>query len=192
MSIIEHYKAARELTLQDGTMFELGKQRIDGQELLAFVNAPSSLRDMWLLATSHGDADYLVYNDERLSYRQAAVQVAGFAHWLVEHRRWRSWRSWRRWRGGSIRVGVFLQAEACVRRAEREHTHKQVADAHCSAHAATSDVACADAMEVEITTSASPNRARRSACAPVRHQQAPVDIGRVATVRRPRHCRGCK
>ena len=84
MSIIEHYKAARELTLQDGTMFELGKQRIDGQELLAFVNAPSSLRDMWLLATSHGDADYLVYNDERLSYRQAAVQVAGFAHWLVE------------------------------------------------------------------------------------------------------------
>ena len=73
MSIIEHYTAARELTLQDGTMFEVGKQRIDGQALLAFVNAPSSLRDMWLLATSHGDADYLVYNDERLSYRQAAA-----------------------------------------------------------------------------------------------------------------------
>jgi long-chain acyl-CoA synthetase len=82
MSIIEHYKAARELTLQSGTLFEVGPQNVGGQELLGYVNAPGSMRDLWLLATGHGENEYLIFGDERWTYTQAAVEVAAFACWL--------------------------------------------------------------------------------------------------------------
>ena len=52
MSIIEHYKAARELTLQSGTLFEVGPQNVGGQELLGSVNAPGSMRDLAKTNTS--------------------------------------------------------------------------------------------------------------------------------------------
>jgi len=84
MSIIEHYKTARNLTLQQGSLFEVGKQHVGGQELLGYVNAPNTLRDIWLLATGHGDAEYLIYNDERWTYSKAARDVAAFAAWLVD------------------------------------------------------------------------------------------------------------
>lgn len=82
MSIIEHYKKSRQLTLQQGGLFEVGRQMVSGQSLLGYVNAPNSMRDMWLLATGHGDAEYLIYNDERWTYTQAAREVAAFASYL--------------------------------------------------------------------------------------------------------------
>lgn len=83
MSIIEHYRTARELTLQPGTLFEVGSVPVRDQELLGFVNAPGSMRDLWLLSTGHGEAEYLVYQDERWTYSRAAAEVAAFASWLV-------------------------------------------------------------------------------------------------------------
>ncbi len=82
MSIIEHYMKSRQLTLQEGGLFEVGRQMVNGQSLLGYVNAPNSMRDMWLLATGHGDAEYLIYNDERWTYAQAAREVAAFASYL--------------------------------------------------------------------------------------------------------------
>ncbi len=82
MSILEHYQSARELTLQPGTLFEVGRASVDGEDLLAYVNAPQNLRDMWQLATLHGDAEYLVYGDERWTYNRAAEEVASVATWL--------------------------------------------------------------------------------------------------------------
>lgn len=82
MSTIEHYKKSRQLTLQEGGLFEVARQMVNGQSLLGYVNAPNSLRDMWLLATGHGDAEYLIYNDERWTYTQAAQEVAAFASYL--------------------------------------------------------------------------------------------------------------
>jgi steroid-24-oyl-CoA synthetase len=66
-----------------GQMFELSQADVAGVTVKTWANAPSSLRDIWLLSTNHGDADYLVYQDERWTYREAAERVASIANWLT-------------------------------------------------------------------------------------------------------------
>ena len=83
MSIINHYRTARELATKAGSLFEVGTVNVGGLDLLGFVNAPSSMRDIWLLSAGHGDNEYLVYQDERWTYNQAAAEIAAFAAWLV-------------------------------------------------------------------------------------------------------------
>ena len=82
MTIIESYKKACELTIVPGGMLEVETIDLRGSPMLAYKHAPNSLRDFWLLACGHGDNDYLVYQDERLTYTQAARDVAAFAAWL--------------------------------------------------------------------------------------------------------------
>lgn len=82
MSSITNLEAAQKLVTQPGSLLEVGPVEVAGQSLLGYVNAPASMRDLWMLATGHGDAEYMVYLEERLSYREAASQVAGFASWL--------------------------------------------------------------------------------------------------------------
>ncbi|MCH1491243.1 MAG: acyl--CoA ligase [Luminiphilus sp.] len=82
MSSITNLEAAQKLVTQPGSLLEVGPVEVAGQSLLGYVNAPASMRDLWMLATGHGDEEYMVYLEERLSYREAASQVAGFANWL--------------------------------------------------------------------------------------------------------------
>ncbi|MEE4203054.1 MAG: class I adenylate-forming enzyme family protein [Halieaceae bacterium] len=82
--LIEKYQKARELTLAPGSLLELETVERDGIPLLAYKNAPGSMRDIWLLAAGNGDNDYLVYADERWTYAEAARDIAAFAAWLVE------------------------------------------------------------------------------------------------------------
>lgn len=82
MSSITNLEAAQKLVTQPGSLLEVGPIEVAGQSLLGYVNAPASMRDLWMLATGHGDAEYMVYLEERLTYREAASQVAGFANWL--------------------------------------------------------------------------------------------------------------
>ena len=44
---------------------------------------PSTLRELVELSRQHGDRDYLVYEDERLTYRQAYAQTCAVARYLV-------------------------------------------------------------------------------------------------------------
>mgnify|MGYP002475889157 CR=1 FL=1 len=81
--LIEKYQEARELTLAPGGLLELETVERDGVPLLAYKNAPGSMRDIWLLAAGNGDSDYLVYQDERWTYTEAARDIAAFAAWLV-------------------------------------------------------------------------------------------------------------
>jgi len=83
MSIIEHYHTARQMVTAPGGLLEVGRVSVRGQELLGYVHAPANMRDLWQLAASHGDNEYLIYGDERRSYADAAVEVAGFANWLL-------------------------------------------------------------------------------------------------------------
>ncbi|MGI9285594.1 MAG: AMP-binding protein, partial [Pseudomonadales bacterium] len=66
-----------------GQMFELTEVDVAGQSLKAWSMAAGSLREMWLNSAGYGDADYLVYQDERWTYAQAHAQVASIANWLV-------------------------------------------------------------------------------------------------------------
>ncbi|MEM8496701.1 MAG: class I adenylate-forming enzyme family protein [Pseudomonadota bacterium] len=72
----------QELT-SEGQLFALTDVEVNGQTLPAWAIAPPTLRDLWLMSAAHGDADYLVYQDERWTYARAHEQVASIANYLV-------------------------------------------------------------------------------------------------------------
>ncbi len=76
-------RAWAELT-SPGQMFELTRAPVRGVEILTYAHAPASLRDLWLASAGHGDNDYLIYNDERISYREAHRQVGALAAALAK------------------------------------------------------------------------------------------------------------
>ncbi|KQT35260.1 AMP-dependent synthetase [Sphingomonas sp. Leaf412] len=80
-----HYaelKQAREELTGPGGMFEIVRTDVLGRDVLAYRNAPGSVRDMWRATAAFADRDYLVYRDERLTYRDAHRQVDAVAAWL--------------------------------------------------------------------------------------------------------------
>ncbi|WOJ96158.1 class I adenylate-forming enzyme family protein [Congregibacter brevis] len=76
-------KAWSEFT-SPGQMFEVHRTDVHGVGILSYVHAPNSLRDLWLSSAGHGDNDYLIYQDERISYSEAHRRVASVAHALSE------------------------------------------------------------------------------------------------------------
>ncbi|WP_439100986.1 class I adenylate-forming enzyme family protein [Congregibacter sp.] len=76
-------KAWSEFT-SPGQMFEVQRTNVHGVDILSYVHAPNSLRDLWLGSAGHGDNDYLVYQDERISYSEAHRRVAALAQALAE------------------------------------------------------------------------------------------------------------
>ena len=83
-----HYKELKaawaELTAP-GAPFELERVEVRGQPLLAYKNAPKSVRDLWLSTAAFGEREYLIYQDERITYAQAHRIVGAFAGWLATH-----------------------------------------------------------------------------------------------------------
>jgi len=65
-----------------GSQFEIAEVEVRGQMLKTYKHQPPSLRELWLMSAAHGDADYLVYDDERISYTEAHRQVPQIANWL--------------------------------------------------------------------------------------------------------------
>ncbi len=65
-----------------GQMFEITEIEVGGNKVKAWSQAPGSLRDVWLMTAGHGEADYLVYQDERWTYTEAHDEVARIANWL--------------------------------------------------------------------------------------------------------------
>ncbi|WP_439106366.1 class I adenylate-forming enzyme family protein [Congregibacter sp.] len=66
-----------------GQMFEVQRAEVHGVDILSYVHAPNSLRDLWLASAGHGDNDYLIYQDERISYTEAHRRVAAIANALA-------------------------------------------------------------------------------------------------------------
>ena len=66
-----------------GQMFEVHRAPVNGVEILSYVHAPNSLRDLWLASAGHGDNDYIIYQDEGISYTEAHSRVASTASALA-------------------------------------------------------------------------------------------------------------
>jgi long-chain acyl-CoA synthetase len=62
-----------------GGPVEIETKTIRGQELRVYKAGPQTLRDIFELSRSHGDLDFLVYEDERISYRAHANAAAKLA-----------------------------------------------------------------------------------------------------------------
>jgi acyl-CoA synthetase (AMP-forming)/AMP-acid ligase II len=66
-----------------GEMFEIKETEISGVPFRVWANAPGSLRDVWLSSAQFGDRDFLIYDDERITYAQAHEQVSRIANWMI-------------------------------------------------------------------------------------------------------------
>ncbi|MCC7269052.1 MAG: acyl--CoA ligase [Caulobacteraceae bacterium] len=81
-----HYRQLKEAWAEltaPGMPFEIALVPVRGQMLRAYKNAPPSVRELWLSTAAFGDRDYLVYEDERLTYAQAHETVNRLAGWLT-------------------------------------------------------------------------------------------------------------
>jgi long-chain acyl-CoA synthetase len=63
-------------------LFAIDVIDVRGVPTKVFRHAPPSLRAIWDASLAHGDATYLVYGDERLTFAEAHAQVRALAHRL--------------------------------------------------------------------------------------------------------------
>jgi len=69
----------------EGQLFEVEEIDVRGVRVRAWKHAAPSLRDFWLQTAGHGDATYLVYEDERWTYAEAHDMVSRVARWLADN-----------------------------------------------------------------------------------------------------------
>ena len=67
-----------------GQMFETERAVVEGIEMTVWKNAPSNLRQMLDASLQHGDKEFLVYEDQRYTFREHYAIVATLAHRLEE------------------------------------------------------------------------------------------------------------
>ena len=66
-----------------GSPLELRDIEVRGAPMREYVNAPATMRDVWAAARAHGDALYIVYEDEHYTYAEIDAQVRALADVLV-------------------------------------------------------------------------------------------------------------
>lgn len=84
MSLAAWNEAAAQVTAP-GQLFSWSEQDVNGVPLRIFDNAPDSMRDFFIGTAAHGEADYLVFRDERLSYSEVHRQVRALTGWLASN-----------------------------------------------------------------------------------------------------------
>lgn len=65
-----------------GRTFSLAQTTVRGIPMRYWESAPANLREFWLNTAGHGDKDYLIYEDERLTYTAAHDLVARVSNWF--------------------------------------------------------------------------------------------------------------
>ena len=82
-----HYKELKkawgELTAP-GAPFEIETIEVRGFPIRAYKHAPPTVRALWLASAAFADREYLIYEDERITYGEAHARVNAIAGWLVE------------------------------------------------------------------------------------------------------------
>lgn len=63
-------------------MFAVGEKEIRGQVYRVFKNAPASLVGVFRFGAAHGDKDFLIFEDEHLSFREAWSRTCRLANAL--------------------------------------------------------------------------------------------------------------
>ncbi|WCO66020.1 class I adenylate-forming enzyme family protein [Iamia majanohamensis] len=78
------YEEAVAQVMGPGGRFELGTAEVGGVEMPVFTHAPPSLGAIFSTWAGRGDALFLVYEDERLSFAEVAARVGGLGAALVD------------------------------------------------------------------------------------------------------------
>ncbi len=67
-----------------GQTFELVDATVGGVPMQIFKNAPPNLAQVFAAAHNHGDKDFIIYEDERLTFSHVMTRVDALGHALVE------------------------------------------------------------------------------------------------------------
>ena len=67
-----------------GSPLELRDIEVRGVPMREYANAPATMRDVWAVGESHGDALYLVFEDEHYTYAEIGARVRSLAEVLVD------------------------------------------------------------------------------------------------------------
>jgi long-chain acyl-CoA synthetase len=81
-----HYEALKEVwgaLTAEGAPFEVVSVEVGGTPVRAFKAAPPNVRALWLSTAAFAERDYLVYQDERITYGEAHKRVAAIAAWML-------------------------------------------------------------------------------------------------------------
>jgi steroid-24-oyl-CoA synthetase len=71
------------LTNTPDSPFEMAEEVVRGVKLRVWKNAPSSLRELFEAGRAHGDLEYLIFEEERITYEVHHRAVAKLAHDLI-------------------------------------------------------------------------------------------------------------
>jgi long-chain acyl-CoA synthetase len=67
-----------------GQLFEIERARVNGIDMTVWKNAPQTLRQILDMSQHHGDLEFLVYENQRYTFREHYALVATLAHRLIE------------------------------------------------------------------------------------------------------------
>jgi len=67
-----------------GSPFESGEIEVRGQSYTGYVNAPPQVRQLWMASKADDADEYLVYEDERMTYGDARARVLQVANALID------------------------------------------------------------------------------------------------------------
>lgn len=84
MSAVAHIHGVFDLLSAPGSPFEAGEIEIEGSSYTGYVNAPDQVRQLWLAIKAEDHEEYLVYEDERLTYGEARARVLQVANALID------------------------------------------------------------------------------------------------------------
>ena len=79
----QEYKAAWAALTAPGADFEVTTTNVRGVDIKTYANALTNLRDAWASTAAYAGREYIVYEDERLTYAQAHEHVNSLGNWLI-------------------------------------------------------------------------------------------------------------
>lgn len=82
--MIEHYQAAWDELTAPGAQFAMKEIEVRGVPIRVFEQAPPHMRFVWELAALYADRDYIVFEDERVTYGEADRIIKALAHHLAD------------------------------------------------------------------------------------------------------------
>ena len=80
--LVDDLNAAYAALTEPGAPFGWTVQEVDGAPVRVYDSQLANMRAVWEMSAAHTERDYLVYDDERLSYAEAHARVRALAHRL--------------------------------------------------------------------------------------------------------------
>ena len=79
----QEYKSAWAALIAPGADFEIITANVRGVDIRTYANAVPNLRDAWATTAAYAEREYLIYEDERLTYAEAHDRVNALGNWLI-------------------------------------------------------------------------------------------------------------